>query len=81
MIARVWHGWTAPGNAEAYETLLKTEIFPGIFAKNVPGFEGLELYRRDLGQEVEFVTTMRFASLVSRSCLSRGVVRLSASRS
>ena len=63
MIARVWHGWTSPENAEAYENLLKAEIFPGIFAKNVPGFEDLELFRRDLGDEVEFVTTMRFASL------------------
>lgn len=27
--ARVWHGWTTDKNADAYETLLKTEIFPG----------------------------------------------------
>ena len=38
MIARVWHGWTTPENADTYEALLKSEIFPGIFAKNVPGF-------------------------------------------
>ena len=30
MISRVWHGWTALANADAYESLLKSEIFVGI---------------------------------------------------
>jgi len=30
MISRIWHGWTTPANADAYETLLKNEIFVGI---------------------------------------------------
>ena len=38
MIARIWHGWTTPANADVYETLLKTEIFPGIAAKNIAGY-------------------------------------------
>ena len=63
MIARVWHGWTAPQNADAYEVLLKTEIFPGIAAKGVVGYRGIELLRRPLGDEVEFVTVMWFDSL------------------
>jgi antibiotic biosynthesis monooxygenase (ABM) superfamily enzyme len=63
MIARVWHGWTRPENADAYEALLKTEIFPGIAAKNVAGYRGIELLRRPLGDEVEFVTIMWFDSL------------------
>jgi hypothetical protein len=25
MISRVWHGWTTPGNADAYESLLKDQ--------------------------------------------------------
>ncbi|HEX8666530.1 MAG TPA: antibiotic biosynthesis monooxygenase [Beijerinckiaceae bacterium] len=62
MIARVWHGWTTPQNADAYEGLLKTEIFPGIAAKGVKGYRGIELLRRPLGAEVEFVTIMRFDS-------------------
>jgi antibiotic biosynthesis monooxygenase (ABM) superfamily enzyme len=62
MIGRVWHGWTTPENADAYEALLGAEIFPGIFAKNVPGFLRIELFRRDLGGEVEFMTVMWFAS-------------------
>ena len=62
MIGRVWHGWTAPDQADAYEALLKAEIFPGIFAKQVEGFKRIELFRRDVGDEVEFVTIMWFTS-------------------
>ncbi len=60
MIVRVWHGWTAPAAADAYEALLKTEIFPGIVAKGVAGYRGISLLRRAAGDEVEFVTIMRF---------------------
>jgi len=63
MIVRIWHGWTSPQNADVYENLLNTQVFPGILAKNVTGFLGLELFRRNLGAEVEFVTMMRFTSL------------------
>lgn len=65
MIARIWHGWTTLDNADTYEDLLRNEIFPGILAKQVGGFERIELMRRPLEDEdeVEFVTIMRFASL------------------
>jgi antibiotic biosynthesis monooxygenase (ABM) superfamily enzyme len=63
MIARVWHGWTTPANADAYEALLRTEIFGGIAARGIPGYLGIELFRREGSEEVEFVTLMRFASL------------------
>ena len=62
MIARLWHGWTSPGNADAYERLLKTEIFPGIAAKGVEGYRGIKLLRRPIATEVEFVTIMWFDS-------------------
>jgi antibiotic biosynthesis monooxygenase (ABM) superfamily enzyme len=65
MILRIWHGWTAPENAETYENLLKTEIFPGIAAKAIPGYRGIELLRREAEDEVEFITVMRFDSLQS----------------
>ena len=65
MIARVWHGWTTPQNADAYETLLKAEVFPGIAAKGVAGYRGIELLRRPAGDEVEFVTIMWFDSLAA----------------
>lgn len=60
MISRIWHGWTTSENADAYENLLKTEIFPGIIAKRIDGFRHIELFRRPLGDEVEFVTVMWF---------------------
>jgi len=64
MIARIWHGWTTPENAEAYETLLVEEIFPGIEAKDVAGYRGIELLRRPSEDgEIEFVTVMWFDSL------------------
>jgi hypothetical protein len=60
----VWHGWTRPGNADAYEDLLRDTIFPGIAAKGLAGYRGIELKRRILPDgDVEFVTTMWFDSL------------------
>jgi hypothetical protein len=63
MIIRIWHGWTTSENADAYETLLRTTIFPAIRARQVAGLEALELLRRTLPGEVEFVTLMRFTSI------------------
>jgi antibiotic biosynthesis monooxygenase (ABM) superfamily enzyme len=65
MITRVWHGWTTPANAAVYEQLLLTEIFAGIASRNLPGYRGISLGRRDAGDEVEFVTIMWFDSLDS----------------
>jgi antibiotic biosynthesis monooxygenase (ABM) superfamily enzyme len=65
MILRIWHGWTAPGEADAYEALLKDEIFAGIGARWIEGYRGIELLRRDGGEEVEFVTIMRFDSIAA----------------
>lgn len=65
MIKRIWHGWTAPERADAYETLLRDTVFPGIEAMRMPGYRGIELMRRSLADEVEFVTAMSFDSLDS----------------
>jgi len=62
MIGRIWHGWTMPENADVYENLLKQEIFPRIAAKNVAGYRGIQLFRRPIGEEVEFITIMWFES-------------------
>jgi len=62
MIGRIWHGWTAPENADIYENLLKTEIFPGIASKNVPGYREIQLFKSPLNGEVEFITIMWFDS-------------------
>jgi heme-degrading monooxygenase HmoA len=65
MITRIWHGWTTPQNADAYERLLRTEIFQGIAARRIDGFHGIDLLRRAQGGEVEFVTIMWFESLAA----------------
>jgi hypothetical protein len=63
MISRVWHGWTTPSKADAYEALLKNEIFTGIQGRKIAGYRGIHLFRRNLGKEVEFVTVMWFDSI------------------
>jgi antibiotic biosynthesis monooxygenase (ABM) superfamily enzyme len=63
MIARLWRGWTTPANADAYEALLRNKVFPWIVGKRIDGFLGIDLMRRDAGDEVEFITNMTFASL------------------
>jgi heme-degrading monooxygenase HmoA len=63
MISRIWHGWTTPENADVYEDLLKSEIFVGIGERQIEGYRGIHLLRRDAGDEVEFVTIMWFDSL------------------
>jgi antibiotic biosynthesis monooxygenase (ABM) superfamily enzyme len=63
MISRVWHGWATPANADAYEALLKSEIFTGIKNRQIAGYRGIHLFRRNLGKEVEFVTVMWFDSI------------------
>src|SRR5438067_1377407 len=60
MIARIWHGWTTPENAKRYEELLQTEILPAI--ERAHG-HGVNLMRKDLGSEVEFITVCYFESL------------------
>ena len=63
MISRIWHGWTAPANAGAYESLLENEIFQGIQGREIVGYRGIHLLRRSLENEVEFVTIMWFDSI------------------
>jgi hypothetical protein len=60
VISRVWHGCTTPAKADAYEQLLKSEILAGILERRVAGYLGAHLLRRNLGEEVEFITIMWF---------------------
>ncbi len=59
----MWHGYTTPENADAYESLLKEEIFKSIKAKNISGYRGIDLFRRELTTEVEFITVMWFETI------------------
>jgi antibiotic biosynthesis monooxygenase (ABM) superfamily enzyme len=63
MIARIWHGWTKPADAKAYEKMPRDEIFPSIAAQKIGGYHGAELFIREDGNEVEFVTLLRFDSM------------------
>ena len=63
MISRIWHGYIRPGNADAYEALLRDEIITGIEDRSIDGFREIQVLRRDLGDEVEFITVMWFDSL------------------
>ena len=63
MICRIWRGWTSERNANAYESLLRSEIFTGIASRHILGFQSIDLLRRESGEDVEFTTIMWFDSL------------------
>ena len=63
MICRLWRGWTTPEDADAYEKIVRTEVIPGIEARNIPGFRHIDLMKRDLDGEIEFQTLMWFDDL------------------
>lgn len=65
MISRIWHGYTTMENADTYEALLKKEIFVGISNRKISGYKGIQLLRRQIGDETEFITIMWFDSLDS----------------
>lgn len=64
-VKRIWHGWTTPENADAYQDLLHREVFPEIESKRIGGYRCVELFRMEKGEEVEFLTIMTFDSLDS----------------
>jgi heme-degrading monooxygenase HmoA len=63
VIARIWHGWTSPENADAYEDFLRTKMFPAIH--RVPGYLGGDLLRSDGADEIAFITITHFESLAA----------------
>ncbi|MCX6220813.1 MAG: antibiotic biosynthesis monooxygenase [Bacteroidia bacterium] len=63
MISRIWHGYTTFDHADAYEDLLKREIFVGIKSRKIEGYKGIQLLKRNLENEVEFITIMWFDSI------------------
>ena len=46
-----------------YETLLKGEVIVGIKNREIPGFHEIQVFRRELENEVEFITVMWFDSI------------------
>jgi heme-degrading monooxygenase HmoA len=63
VISRIWHGWTTRENAAAYESLLRSEILPGIANRSIRGLQGAHLLRRDVPEGVEFVTILWFDTI------------------
>ena len=63
MIARHWRGWTTTHNADAYEDFLRTRVLPGL--KNIQGYKGGYVLRKDGAEEVEFVVVNLFESLAA----------------
>ena len=63
MICRIWHGWAAEANADAYERLLRSKIFVGILRREIPGFQAIDLLRRSVPEGIKFITLMWFESI------------------
>src|SRR5262245_7013814 len=63
MICRLWKGCATRENADKYERIVRTEVIPDIEVRKIQGFRHIDLLRRDLDDEVEFLTLMWFDSL------------------
>jgi heme-degrading monooxygenase HmoA len=61
VIARIWHGYSRPEHADAYEAMLKPELLPGI--GKVKGYRGSFLLRKEKDAEVEFITIILWDSI------------------
>jgi hypothetical protein len=63
MIGRLWHAWTTSDRADHFERMLREDIAPDIARRQIPGYYGLDLFRRDDKGRVEFATITWFSSL------------------
>jgi|AntRauTorcE11898_2_1112593.scaffolds.fasta_scaffold01493_6 antibiotic biosynthesis monooxygenase (ABM) superfamily enzyme len=61
MIVRIWHGWTDPDDADAYENFLTDEDEGLLETMTGAGYLGYDLLCREGDDEVEFVTQIRFS--------------------
>jgi heme-degrading monooxygenase HmoA len=62
MIARLWRGWAAnTQNADLYEEFLRSSFLPSLH--EIDGCHGASVLRRDVGDEIEFMTVTRFSSV------------------
>jgi hypothetical protein len=62
MTVRFWRGWTTAANADGYEELIRSTIFPHILDRGIDGLFRLDLYRRAGEVETEFMTVMWFTN-------------------
>jgi antibiotic biosynthesis monooxygenase (ABM) superfamily enzyme len=63
MIMRYWRGWATPENADAYERIVHEEVLPSFAARDLAGYRGSYLLRRQAGEEIEYAVIMTFDSV------------------
>lgn len=80
MITRIWRSYTTPDNAEAYEHLLDTLMFPAIEGLRIPGYKNMELLRRMDADEVEFIWVINFDNTAKMPRATQGRGRRSGFR-
>jgi heme-degrading monooxygenase HmoA len=61
MISRHWHGIVKPDQADAYVLHLISETFPGL--RDLDGFLGAEILKREVPEGIEFLIVTRWASI------------------
>jgi antibiotic biosynthesis monooxygenase (ABM) superfamily enzyme len=62
MITRVWRGWTPAAAADDYRRFLVNDLLPSL--RRIRGFRGADVLQRpDDGDEVAFVTLVRFDAI------------------
>ncbi|ETK37139.1 hypothetical protein MPTA5024_05455 [Microbispora sp. ATCC PTA-5024] len=61
MIARVWRGWASAEKADDYQRHYESDVAEHL--RQVPGFRGARLLRRQDGDEVTFTSVTFFASM------------------
>ena len=64
MILRYWRGWTTPANADAYKEIVEG-VLADIAVRDIAGYRGAYLLRRDIGEETEFATALLFDGMDS----------------
>lgn len=63
MIARTWRGWAPTATAGDYQRHYETDVAEHL--RQVPGFLGARLLRRQDGDEVEFTSITFFTDLAA----------------
>jgi hypothetical protein len=75
MIARIWRGWTAHQNADAFEAVLRSGAIPTILSKNVAGLREAQVLRLERLGETEFIILLWFDDIdaVRALAVARGL--------
>ena len=58
---RMWRGWADPARAGEYDRHYRSEVLSTL--RDVPGFRGARLLRRDVDERTEFLSVTYFEDL------------------